>query len=110
MIAGCPSRRALSRRGAWLVLGVALFSAETHAEQCGSPAVLPADAIVASWYGKEHHGQKTASGQLFDERRLTAAHPWFPLRTIVLVTNLVNGRTVRVRITDRGPGYGRGID
>ena len=47
---------------------------------------------------------------MFDEHQLTAAHPWLPLRTIVLVTNLVNGRTVRVRITDRGPGYGRGID
>jgi len=52
----------------------------------------------------------TASGERFDERQLTAAHPWLPLQTLVRVTNLLNGRAVEVRITDRGPGYGRGID
>ena len=65
---------------------------------------------MASWYGPEHHGRVTAGGDRFDERQLTAAHPWLPLRTLVQVINLLNGRIVEVRITDRGPGHGRGID
>jgi rare lipoprotein A len=71
---------------------------------------LPGGAVLASWYGPEHHGRITASGQPFDERQLTAAHPRLPLHMLVRVTNILNGRTVEVRITDRGPGYGRGID
>jgi rare lipoprotein A len=57
----------------------------------------------ASWYGRAHHGKRTASGQPYDMRKLTAAHRTLPLGTRVLVTNLENGRTVEVTITDRGP-------
>ena len=57
----------------------------------------------ASWYGKAHHGQRTASGELFDMRALTAAHRTLPFGTIVRVTNLRSGRSLNVRINDRGP-------
>lgn len=57
----------------------------------------------ASWYGRQHHGKRTASGETYDMHKLTAAHRTLPLGTRVRVTNLDNGRTVDVRINDRGP-------
>ncbi|MGH7884408.1 MAG: septal ring lytic transglycosylase RlpA family protein [Thermodesulfobacteriota bacterium] len=57
----------------------------------------------ASWYGKKLHGEKTASGKDFDMHSFTAAHRTLPFGTIVNVTNLNNGRVVKVVITDRGP-------
>jgi rare lipoprotein A (peptidoglycan hydrolase) len=63
----------------------------------------------ASWYGRWHHGRKTASGTRFDQHALTAAHPTLPLGTEATVTNLANGRSVDVVINDRGP-YVRGRD
>jgi len=66
---------------------------------------------TASWYGKEFARRRTASGELFNPMDLTAAHKTIPLGTRVRVTNLRNGRSVVVRITDRGPYHeGRGID
>jgi rare lipoprotein A len=58
---------------------------------------------LASWYGYPHHGRVTASGQRFDMYALTAAHRTLPLGTRVRVTNLHNGRSVNVIISDRGP-------
>lgn len=58
---------------------------------------------LASWYGADFAGLPTASGELFDPRRVSAAHRALPLGTTVDVTNEKNGRTVRVRINDRGP-------
>ena len=57
----------------------------------------------ASWYGHPHHGRTTSSGEIYDMHKLTAAHRTLPLGTRVLVTNRDNGRTVEVRINDRGP-------
>lgn len=57
----------------------------------------------ASYYGKEFHGKKTASGEVFDMYRLTAAHRTLPLGTICRVTNLDNHKSVIVKINDRGP-------
>jgi len=66
---------------------------------------------VASWYGPGFHGNPTASGEIYNENALTAAHPTLPLGTPVEVTNLANGKSVWVRITDRGPYVrGRAID
>lgn len=62
---------------------------------------------VASWYGPGFHGRKTASGDRFDQGRLTAAHRKLPLGTRATVVNLANGKSVRVEINDRGP-YVRG--
>ena len=65
----------------------------------------------ASWYGQKFHNKRTASGEKFDMRSLTAAHRTLPFDTIVRVENLKNGRKVDVRINDRGPFIeGRIID
>lgn len=58
---------------------------------------------LSSWYGKQFHGRKTASGERFDMHAMTAAHRTLPLQTHVRVTNLANGKSVVVRINDRGP-------
>ncbi len=58
---------------------------------------------VASWYGPDFHGKRTANGEIYDMNDLTAAHPTLPLPSIVRVTNLENGRSVRLRVNDRGP-------
>ncbi len=64
---------------------------------------------VASWYGQGYHGRRTASGETFDMNALTAAHPSLPFGTRVRVTNLDNGRSVILRINDRGPFVKRRI-
>ena len=58
---------------------------------------------VASWYGKKFHGKPTSSGERYDMHKMTAAHKSLPLPTDVRVTNLRNGRSVTVRVNDRGP-------
>lgn len=58
---------------------------------------------IASWYGSQFHGLATANGERFDMNTLSAAHRTLPLPSIVQVTNLENGRTIRVRVNDRGP-------
>jgi rare lipoprotein A len=66
---------------------------------------------IASWYGEPFHGRATASGETYDMHDRTAAHKELPLGTVVDVVNLDNGRSVRVRINDRGPFVrGRIID
>jgi rare lipoprotein A len=58
---------------------------------------------VASWYGTKFHGKKTANGERYDMHAMSAAHKTLPLPTMVRVTNLKNGRSVVVRVNDRGP-------
>ena len=66
---------------------------------------------IASWYGSEFHGRLTADGELFDRNAITGAHPTLPLPTNVRVTNLENGKSIVVRVNDRGPFVnGRIID
>lgn len=66
---------------------------------------------IASWYGPKFHGKRTANGEIFDQNRLTAAHRTLPLPSMVRVTNLENGRQVKLRVNDRGPfSRGRIID
>ena len=81
-----------------LALLAAPFSAHAATRSCGS----------ASHYGigDGYHGQRTANGERFDAYGLTAAHPWLPLGSRVRVTNQRNGRSVTVRINDRGPYAG----
>jgi len=70
-----------------------------------------AEIGLASWYGIERQGMPTASGELFDKKRLTAAHQKLPFGTRVRVTNLKNRASTVLRINDRGPGVrGRMID
>jgi len=66
---------------------------------------------IASWYGKKFHGRPTASGEIYDMHSLTAAHKTLPLPTYVTVNNLENGKTILVKVNDRGPFVdGRIID
>ena len=66
---------------------------------------------VASWYGPNFHGKKTANGEIYNQNELTAAHKTLPMPTIVEVTNLANNLKLKVRINDRGPFVrGRIID
>jgi len=65
----------------------------------------------ASWYGPAQDGKETASGETFDQKKLTAAHPTLPLGSKAVVTNLETGKSVTVTINDRGPHVkGRKID
>ena len=64
---------------------------------------------IASWYGKKFHGQKTSSGEIYDMFAMTAAHPTFPIPSYARVTNVKNGRSVVVRINDRGPFHSNRI-
>lgn len=66
---------------------------------------------IGSWYGPQFHGKKTANGEIFDQNSISAAHPTLPMPTIARVTNLENGRSLIVRVNDRGPfARGREID
>lgn len=69
------------------------------------PSVDPSyDRVgTASWYGADFHGLKTANGEIFDMNRVSAAHPTLPLPSLVRVTNLENGRSIVIRVNDRGP-------
>ena len=71
----------------------------------------PDEIGLASWYGDPYHGRRAASGEVFDKEKLTAAHRTLPFETWVEVTNLASGKSVQVRINDRGPFIdGRIID
>ncbi len=61
---------------------------------------------IASWYGDDFHGKPTANGEIFDKDRISAAHPTLPLPSRVRVTNLENGRSIELRVNDRGPFVG----
>ena len=62
---------------------------------------------IASWYGEDFHGKYTANGEIYDLNALTAAHRTLPMPSVVQVTNLENGRSLELRVNDRGP-YARG--
>ena len=73
-----------------------------------NPAAVPVAAGYteegnASWYGEPFHGRRASNGETYDMYKLTAAHRTLPFETMVLVTNLSNGKSTTVRITDRGP-------
>jgi rare lipoprotein A len=60
---------------------------------------------LASWYGKEFQGKRTASGQVYDMFEATAAHPWLPFGSLLRLTNVKTGHSQLVRINDRGPFF-----
>lgn len=64
---------------------------------------------VASWYGRQFHGRKTASGETFDMNEMTAAHRSLPLNCFIRVTNKENGKSVVVKVNDRGPFHGNRV-
>ena len=82
----------------------------TTAEAPAPPIVVPKNAKpiyvetgLASWYGPPYHNRKGANGEVYDMNAATAAHRTIPLNSIARITNVANGRSVLVRITDRGP-------
>ena len=74
-----------------------------------TPAPTFTQQGVASWYGQSHHGRRTANGESYDMNGLTAAHRTLPFGSVVRVTRIDDGRTVKVRINDRGPYAGNRI-
>ncbi|MFP5405096.1 MAG: septal ring lytic transglycosylase RlpA family protein, partial [Gammaproteobacteria bacterium] len=58
---------------------------------------------IATWYGRRYHGNPTSSGERYDMYAMTAAHPTLPIPSYARVTNTANGRSVVVRVNDRGP-------
>ena len=111
------------RRPAGVVILLALWTAACASRRPAAPVSRPippeelspawSEEGLASWYGGDDgfEGKPTASGEIFDGSKLTAAHRDLPIGTLVEVTNADTGRTVRVRINDRGPFVrGRIID
>lgn len=113
---GGPSAARPRGRAAFSPLSPAAFLVALAA--CAAPPVRPtvrpqappasvrvgsAETGLASWYGDPYHGRRTSSGEVYDMNQLTAAHRDLPLGTWAMVTNLENGRSVEVRINDRGP-------
>lgn len=97
-----------TRRAATLPRTLMLFSLVAVLAGCsslggGRSGGHVSDSGKASWYGAQHHGKRTASGERFDQNALTAAHRSLPFGTRVRITNLNNNRSVTVRINDRGP-------
>ena len=109
----CSTKAGETRSRGALCRSCLLLSVLTFLSACSSVGPGAAERPVfsqvgvASWYGRDHQGHRTASGERFDMHALTAAHRTLPFDTVVRVTRLDTGRAVTVRINDRGP-YERG--
>ena len=94
---------------ALLFCSVAPVAAQENS--AGNQAVHTPRIVRASWYGRKNQGKRMANGKRFDMYRLTAAHKTLPLKSKVELENPENGKTVVVKVTDRGPfSKGRDID
>ena len=91
------------------VIAASVFSAAPPAVAHDTGAVAQVLSGAASWYGPKFHGRLTANGERFDMDGLTAAHRTLPFGTKVRVTNARNGKSVVVRINDRGPFAGHRV-
>jgi peptidoglycan lytic transglycosylase len=103
--------------GSALAVGLSVAGCQSPAVMTTAAARRPAKVgrqpgvVTASWYGPHFHGHRTSSGERFNQNRLTAASRTLPMESMVRVTNLANGKSVVVRINDRGPYVGgRAID
>lgn len=110
-----PRSRKFFSRNALALLTLALVSACSVPAAKVPPPTLPTSRVsqtgIASWYGPGFHGKATASGEVYDQNQMTAAHQTLPLGSKVMVTNLENGSAAEVLINDRGPfAKGRIID
>lgn len=98
-------------RGLCVAVLLVLAGCGSTPKSGGSVSSGHSESGMASYYGNEFHGRKTANGERFDQGKLTAAHRTMPFGTRVRVTNTQNGKSVVVRINDRGPfAKGRVID
>lgn len=102
------------RLGAFLFAAIFLAACSIPRPKVAIPVTAetrPSQTGIASWYGPGFHGKATASGAIYDQNELTAAHQTLPLGSRLLVTNLQNGTTVEVTVNDRGPfAKGRILD
>lgn len=80
-----------------------------EAASASQQSIIFSKVGVASWYGADFHGRRTANGEIYNMHSLTAAHPTLPLSSRVRVTNLANHRSLVVRVNDRGPYVGRRV-
>ncbi len=98
-------------RHLFIVIVVFIISSCTMPAQRSPYAAGYVERGVASWYGEDFHGRPTSSGEIYNMYDLTAAHKLMPLGTVAKITHLDNGRSVVVKINDRGPFVdGRVID
>jgi rare lipoprotein A len=108
---GCAGRQpAANRQPAPPVQPGPEAPAEEAKREAGAPSVIPTphegvpfEEGKASWYGAPFHGRQASNGEIYDMNKLTAAHRTLPFNTVVRVTNMANGKSTTVRITDRGP-------
>ena len=100
------ARRRPARRRPAGILSLAILAL---AFPFGAGATVVVLEGLVSWYGHSFHGRPTASGEIFDATAMTMAHPTLPLGTQVKVTNPRNGRSVVLRVNDRGPFVGSRI-
>lgn len=100
-------RSSIRRAGRIVALGLAISLALLGAGCGGSPRPETdsgdGETGLASFYASKFHGRKTASGEIYDQNELTAAHRTLPFGTRARVTHLASGRSVEVRVNDRGP-------
>jgi rare lipoprotein A (peptidoglycan hydrolase) len=87
----------------WVLLIAPGVQAPLAARLSTPPKAIKVWSGLASWYGKEFDGKKTASGEVYDMFAATAAHPWLPFGSLLRLTNLKTGHSQLVRINDRGP-------
>jgi rare lipoprotein A len=111
-VTGCAGRRTVATRPPGPVQPDATITAPLAKIEpnASSAPVRPSDQPSepfeegkASWYGAPFHGRRASNGEVYDMNRLTAAHRTLPFNTVVRVTNMTNGKSTTVRITDRGP-------
>jgi rare lipoprotein A len=108
---GTPCAQNLLVLAAAISLGTTIACSKKPAEEAANQRSQFVQTGVASWYGSDFEGGKTASGERFDPDEMTAAHRTLPFGTMVRVTNLRNNRSIDVRIINRGPFIkGRIID
>jgi rare lipoprotein A len=110
-----PVYRSVSLFLCLYAFGCAVPPSKVRLRQIPSQPQTPSGGVsqtgIASWYGPDFHGKATASGEVYNQNELTAAHQTLPLGTRVMVTNLENGNATEVLVNDRGPfAKGRIID
>src|SRR5881409_1246742 len=103
MVARSPFARLRLLVAGVALVGAACGRARARAPVPAAPSLGAGETGLATWYGHPYHGRRSASGEIYDMEKLTAAHRTLPFGTRVRVSNLENGRRVEVRINDRGP-------
>jgi rare lipoprotein A len=89
--------------GIFVLTGCGMSKETLNADYSSAENARAIENGISSWYGPNFHGKLTANGEIYDMNGITAAHRTLPFGTILLVENLDNGKTVQVRVNDRGP-------